>query len=284
MEAKNYQNTNPTGIYKGRYPSKNKGIKNWKNSAYFYWFEFLKRNDKYIACCENGGKGELRALYKDFGDIRNMGEEQFWDWFGYREKKGAPSRGELLIKEKPMPTVKVIKKEEWEEDYDKQMYMVVVVNLDKPKRHLQKMFSQRVDTMRKRNEVVRRKGRVSMGEEYSTAKYKIAQNYNIQNLKRLLKVYDSWIANSKLPKKDRLPHWKLAPKIGFSTPNILRRDIRDSTKFEVIKGGKWKDYTKDEIMVASNSLNSAFSRALKEARLIIENTSKGQFPNKVLQK
>ena len=40
-------------------------------SPYFWWWYALTLNTEYIKCCANRGKGELRGLYKDFGDVRH---------------------------------------------------------------------------------------------------------------------------------------------------------------------------------------------------------------------
>jgi len=51
------------------------------NSVYYYWFEYLKRSEKYKTACANNGKG-MAKLYKDFGNIFEFeGEEGFWKWW-----------------------------------------------------------------------------------------------------------------------------------------------------------------------------------------------------------
>ncbi len=40
-------------------------------SVYYYWWEFLRLNDHYLACCEQGGQGQFAELYGDFGDVRD---------------------------------------------------------------------------------------------------------------------------------------------------------------------------------------------------------------------
>jgi hypothetical protein len=270
------KSTNPTGIYRGRYPKKS-DPKSWKQSAYYWWWQFLKRNDEYVKCCEKKGKGRLANLYADFGDVRS---DDFWEWWGYREKKGQPNRGELLFKEKAMPTVKVLKSQnEWDDDLNKKMYMVLAVNLDTNERTLRKLFAQRLLKMRKDNGIVRRRGRISMGDEFSTAKYKIAQNYNIPNLQRVLKVYDAWVAN-KQAKDKKLPQYKLAFNVGFKPPAIVRLNLKDPSKTYTVKAGDWDEYTWDELNEVRNVLDAGFTRFLREAKQIIANTSKGQFPLK----
>ncbi len=47
-------------------------------SVFYYWWAFLRENEGYMACCENGGRGEFARLYADFGDIR---DGDFFAWW-----------------------------------------------------------------------------------------------------------------------------------------------------------------------------------------------------------
>ena len=35
---------------------------NYKKSIYYFWWVFLRLNEDYKKCCENGGKGEMSRL------------------------------------------------------------------------------------------------------------------------------------------------------------------------------------------------------------------------------
>jgi len=63
----------------------------YENSIYYYWFEFLKLNEKYIAACKNKGRG-MKNIYEDFGDIRNKTFKQWWN-----EKYKSTTRGVYLF-------------------------------------------------------------------------------------------------------------------------------------------------------------------------------------------
>lgn len=63
----------------------------FENSIYYFWFEFLKLNEKYIAACKNKGRG-MKKIYKDFGDIRNKTFKQWWN-----EKYKGTTRGVYLF-------------------------------------------------------------------------------------------------------------------------------------------------------------------------------------------
>ena len=51
----------------------------YKSSLYYWWWAFLKRNSLYHKTCIQGGNGLLSKLYRDFGDIYNMGFLTWWD-------------------------------------------------------------------------------------------------------------------------------------------------------------------------------------------------------------
>jgi len=63
----------------------------YENSIYYYWFEFLKLNEKYIAACKNKGRG-MKKIYEDFGDIRKKTFKQWWN-----EKYKGVTRGVYLF-------------------------------------------------------------------------------------------------------------------------------------------------------------------------------------------
>lgn len=63
----------------------------FENSIYYFWFEFLKLNEKYIAACKNKGRG-MKKIYEDFGDIRNKTFKQWWN-----EKYKGTTRGVYLF-------------------------------------------------------------------------------------------------------------------------------------------------------------------------------------------
>jgi hypothetical protein len=47
-------------------------------SVYYYWWEYLRRNEAYRRTCERKGKGPLSKLYRDFGDVYGV---EFWEWW-----------------------------------------------------------------------------------------------------------------------------------------------------------------------------------------------------------
>jgi len=65
-----------------------RGAPRWKVSVYYFWWEYLRRNEEYQSCCRKGGRGPLSVLYRDFGDIFAV---DFWTWW--------TKRGQFLFSE-----------------------------------------------------------------------------------------------------------------------------------------------------------------------------------------
>ena len=76
---------------KNKKTKKSKRGVHYENSIYYYWFEFLKLNEKYITACKNKGRG-MKKIYEDFGDIRNKTFKQWWN-----EKYKGTTRGVYLF-------------------------------------------------------------------------------------------------------------------------------------------------------------------------------------------
>jgi hypothetical protein len=51
------------------------------SSVYYYWWAFLRLNESYIECCDNGGQGTFAELSADFRDVRG---EDFVEWWKER--------------------------------------------------------------------------------------------------------------------------------------------------------------------------------------------------------
>ena len=88
---------------KGARPSKRKppkppykGAPPWKNSVYYYWWEYLRRHRGYAKTCERGGKGAYAKLYRDFGDVH---AGTFWQWWKQHQE---------LFCEPPPPYARIV--------------------------------------------------------------------------------------------------------------------------------------------------------------------------------
>jgi len=101
-----------------------------EQTAYYWWWQFLRRNDEYLQCCERNGKGRLRKLYGDFGDVRG---DSYRDWL-YEKMPTGETRKEYLFAEAPTPfnrpsVVTLQSTAEWDKVYEDHGYLLVAVNM-----------------------------------------------------------------------------------------------------------------------------------------------------------
>ncbi len=222
-----------------------------QRSPYYWWWAYLKRNQQYIKCCENNGKGELERLYKDFDDVRN---DDFPSWWGRKTQRGQDLFAEQLAEVK---VLKLNDASEWQNNWSDNDVMMVAVNMQIGKRKLQKMFA---DVLKK--EHTGKSGRKALGNAKSTAKYPLYANFSRHNLKTMLTVYDAWYANSQLPKSHQKPLWQIGDDLKLVYSAISHKDDMPYDK-----------------TVKHNRMAATVSRHVKRAKAIIANTAKGEFPN-----
>ena len=211
-----------------------------RQSVYYWWYEYLKRNEDYRRCCESGGTGELAALYKDFGDVCNVPFHQWWS---------QDQRGERLFAEKarPVQLEELETPADWDAKWTRDTVMVVVVPLGEPKRRINRWFNRVLDERHQR-----RPGRTT---KKSDATYKVAQKFSVLALEQMLMVYDFRKENPKLPMAEVGKKLKLVssamPKPGDSTQRLKKK---------------------------RNTMTATVSRYLKKADAYIRNTANGKFP------
>ena len=224
-----------------------------QRSPYYWYWQYLRRNADYIACCEMGGKGKLAELYADFGDIR---EDNFHKWWTEKE------RGATLFAEQPL-TVKfgeLKQADEWQQHWDSGAVMVVAVPLSMSKRALKGAFAQLLDNRHTGS----KSGRPSLAilKTVSTARYKLEHNYTISGLLTTLAVYDLWVENQTKPKAEKLALWEIGRALNINKKAITRAESK--LAYERLDG--------------RNVLGATVSRYVKQAKVMIENTAKGKFP------
>jgi len=223
-----------------------------QRSPYYWWWAYLRRNTDYIACCNRGGTGKLAKLYKDFGDVRS---DDFRAWWG-----GELKRGRLLFAERPLNLrLKMVSKEDvstkdWADNED---VAIFAVNMTLGRRKLQQLFA---EVLAKHH--TGRRGRVSLSDAASTAKYPLHRNASQHNLRSMLETYDAWLANEALPKAERKPQWAIGESISL-VPSAMTRP----TDTKAIKDDKHR------------LMSMTVNRYIRQAKAIIANTAKGQFPN-----
>ncbi len=221
-----------------------------QRSPYYWWWAYLRRNEAYLQCCANGGSGDLGELYKDFGDVRS---EDFHKWWT------EDSRGARLFAEEQQPTLlELTSTSEWDAKWRADNMLVVAVPLQNgvSKRDIQKSFA----TLLKRKHTAKR-GRSKTKWTSSTANYAINRNYTIESLRTALTVYDAYMANLKLPKKQQKTLWK----IGVDLRLVATAMPND------------KDDTADNL-IKRNRMAASVSRYVKQASAIVEAVGLGKFP------
>jgi hypothetical protein len=219
-------------------------------SPYYWWWAYLKRSTDYIDCCINAGSGELAALYADFGDLRS---DSFREWWGAPQ-----NRGEYLFAEQPVDfSVKKLDEAVSTPLQTKMNVMLIAVNMELGRRFLQKRF---VTLLQKEHQGKR--GRISLGDTASSAKYPLHRNFSAYNLKEMLRTYDAVAANEALPKSQRLKLWQVGESLSL-VPTAMPK--------------KWDSVY--ETRHKHNTMTMTVSRYTKHALAIIQNTARGQFPN-----
>ena len=213
----------------------------YKNSVYYLWWEFLRRNEDYKRCCDRGGAGKLAGIYQDFGDVHKSDFKKWWS---------TDERGAKLFAERVVDfNIRVI--DSSDDFHSGELLMNVQIPLNLPKRFILKEFNKLLKTHHKGRRGVRT-------NKSSTALYPISGHVDTAALQKCLQVFDMKVHNPNL----RL--WQIAQKCRLSTlENRLRNDGTETTY---------------EITSKRRNLASAADKILRRAKKIIAGTAKGKFP------
>lgn len=211
----------------------------WERSIYFWWYEYLKRHEGYKVTCANNGKGEFGDLFDDFGDIHAVDFKSWWT---------TGTRSIYLFSE-PVVEHKMEVIKEMPEAEEGQFF-VIKVPLELPKRYLTKEFH----ALLKKHHT-RKRGQRTARE--SKARYPVTGQPSISGLRLTLQVYDYHI------KHPDLALWEVA------------RDLKVFRKEHLPQAGEYKK----EVLDKKNRLTAAMCRYIKKANILIENASKGRFPD-----
>jgi hypothetical protein len=218
-------------------------------SPYYWWWAFLRRNQLYMDCCNNNGSGELAALYKDFGDVRDDDFRLWWNAHGIALFREQPK--ELFVKE-------LTSKEEWLDEWQASQVLIVAVPLSLPKNQIDKFFAR---LLKARHGGQR--GRKALSDsDASTARYPLNRNVSVLTLKTQLAVYDAIEANKIATKRKTLSQIGLSLGIKKQSKSSAFDSIEDAESKRIL-------------------LTATVSRYYKQARLIIAATADGVFPAKV---
>ncbi len=214
--------------------------KPYQNSVYYLWWEYLKRSEEYRKCCEANGKGKLKGLYADFGDVFSCDFKTWWQ---------TDDRGARLFGEEQLPQFRIIDPKV--EIVPTRNSVYIQVPLDLPKRFLMREFQKILDE----NHTGKRGIRTNRN---STSLYPVTGHVDIDALQKCLSVYDMKKQNPKMKL------WEVAQEC-----RVVKPDSRIKAGDEKLKGELLR-----KRLIAANTV----SRLLKKAKKIIVEVSNGRFP------
>lgn len=216
----------------------------WESSAYYLWWEYLRRHEGYRRTCLKGGKGQFAKLYSDFGDVHATSFKEWWT---------EGQRGARLFAEPLAPTaVTALSDEEARQLIDQgrdDSTLLVAIPLTYGRRQIAKALNKLLDQHHSG-----RRGIKSVTK--SNALYPLNHAPDAYALKVTLDCYDLKRANPKMPL------WQIAQEVGVS---------RSLTAAELREGGQ-AAYDK------KLSMTSGVSRKLRHAAAIIDGVGRGVFP------
>lgn len=221
-----------------------------QRSPYYWWWAFLRKNDEYLKCCDQGGKGKLADLFADFGDVR---DDSFHSWWT-KGQRGASLFGERSL---DLKFAELTSPDQWSSSWTREQVMIVAVPLRESNRSLKGRFAKLLDTRLQRS-----RGRPSMASISSTAKYPLARNYDTRHLEFSLMAYELWTAEQAKPSKDRKTLWEIGVEMKFN---------RDKCMETISKNRGVR-------LLARNYLGAVVKRYVSQAQEIIKNTELGKFP------
>lgn len=229
-----------------------KTASHWEKSVYYWWYEYLRRNEDYRKTCLSGGKGKCAKLYEDFGDIHAVGFKTWW---------ATGDRGAILFAEPPTPSIQVIHPDSGVLGTTGNRSLVLEVPLDLPINYLVARFRKIVSMHHGGKKGLRHSSK-------SQARYQVHGKVDVAFLDTALLVWDERQAN---PKK---PLWQIA------------HDLRVISVEHRLTAGELN--TKDShsarrhdspVVQDKKNLHAATaSRYLKKAEAMIANAGKGVFP------
>ena len=214
-----------------------KSQERFKNSIYYLWWEFLRRSDAYEKCCLSGGKGKLKNIYKDFGDVFSTDFKSWWQ---------TNEHGAFLFAEQMPPQMTLI--HAMPDDSVANQVLVVQVPLALPKRLLAAKF-QELLTVHHSGKRGRR------NNESSSARYPVTGHVDTDALQKCLRVYDMKIANPKMPL------WQIT-----QVCKAIKREA-------FIEVGDTQSIVTNKKLILANTA----SRLIKRAKLLISNAETGKF-------
>jgi hypothetical protein len=218
--------------------NKPKSERAWKSSVYYWWWEYLKRNESYRRTCENEGKGKCAKLYEDFGNIYTKSFKEWWSVNG---------RAVHLFAEPATPSIQLLDVGTVVQAMNGKLVMEVPLNL--PIAHLTKSFKTILAKHHKGKRGIR-------ANQNSQARYTVSGKVDLSFLEAALRVWDYRNAHPELPL------WRIA---------------QDTRVVPAKHWVKLTD-TQAESADKRNLLTATASRYFKKASMMIANVGCGRFP------
>ena len=217
----------------------------WKNSVYYLWWEYLRRNEGYRRACGKKRKGEFAEVFSDFGDIYSEGFIPWWH-----------GRGRALFSEPQSDFyVREVIHENDEHEYGDERFVILEVPLNKHLWRLEREFRKFIDQEQKK------RGLKFTGRP-SSAKYPVWVNPVTKSLTTGLKIWDMRTEG------DDQAYWQIGEKTG----------VRDGfTKKKLAKARKYLS-EKDIRDLRHDRLATATYRHFNQAERRIYWVGRGFFP------
>jgi hypothetical protein len=212
-----------------------------RTSWYGLWYRCLRLSDEYQHCCSNDGKGRLKPMYGDFGDVVDMRFEQWWQRTGRY----------LFAERKAIPKVQSFThRRDLEEITNLRDKVVIEIPLT----------IRKSTVVRQINKILKDayEGRDVVPREQSTARRKLAKSkLRKETVSKMLDLYEL------RARKPELTLWQLGEKAGIELDLMARTTdgLQMTLQQERIRMG------------------IAVSRYLKQARNLIWNATEGVFPS-----
>lgn len=212
---------------------------------YYWWFQYLRRNQRYLDACQKSGKvkdSKLVALFQDFDDIHSV---EFVDWW-QKDDRGA----RLFANPQAESIVRLLAA--GDQVVESANAITLLLPLSLPKRHLK----QRVDWFLKLHHPSKR------GHQYaktSRALYQFEGQPNLQALKTYLAVYDAIVASKAAERKT--PYWRIAVNLNITAQQHPTPSDTPAT-----------------LTSKRSILSATIGRMWKKGSLLVKRVGEGRFP------
>jgi hypothetical protein len=239
----------PKGIRRALPTAPYPGAPVWQCSVYYFWWEYLRRNEGYIDCCKRRGKGRFSKLYQSFGDVRRGDFPSWWIRHARLFSETAISPPELI----PSGLARRYEETHW----------LIAVPKDSPTtlsvRRVRRLLRQLGANQP-------RKKKPNYQKLVSTAEFPVATKPVIRSLYLHLKVWDARKAHPNATLAE------LADIAGLSVTSDKLNELRtlQKTDPDIYIGDGLRDWNRKKSILVS--------RHLRIARQYIENVGKGLFP------